>query len=446
MFWNYRVFTAFSVSLFFFSVASAQTPIIDGERWTTAGGVALTQSQGTNQGDPMRLTWGFAQEGTSIPAFNTGNAGNSNLIARLDSIYGAGGGGTDLTQRPWFQEFESTFSRWASISGLSYQYEANDDGVSYSNFNGGATRGLLGTRADVRIGGRTIDGNSNVLAFNFFPNIGDMVIDTNDNFFSNSSGTANNFRGLRNVLSHEHGHGIGMAHLFASNSSQLMEPSINNSFDGPQHHDILVAQRAYGDANEKSFAGLGNDVATRATSLGALADAGVISVGDSARSLVVPASSNDFFSIDDASDTDFWSFSIAEAGNVDILLESLGFSYLTQPQGSNGLPTGTNVTFNTQQRSDLALALFDVDGTTLLSFSNVNGLGGVESISSFGLTSAGTYFVRITGADNPDVGSLDTQFYGLSVGFTAAIPEPGTAGLLSLCVVAALARRRRIAG
>lgn len=436
----------FSLSLYFASGASAQTPEIDADRWTTAGGVALAQAQGTDQGDPMALTWGFAQEGTLIPFFGNGlgAAGNSNLIARMDTIYGAGPGGSDLTQRPWFALYESSFARWASISGLSYQYEANDDGAAFANFNGAATRGILGTRADVRISGRNIDGNSGVLAFNFFPTVGDMVIDTNDNFFSGASGTANNSRGLRNVLAHEHGHGIGMSHLFSNDSNQLMEPFINNAFDGPQYHDILVAQRAYGDANEKSFGGLGNDVATRATSLGNVADAATVSVGQSAETLVVANDAVEFFSIDDSSDTDFWSFSIDSAGDVDVLLEALGFSYLTQPQGSNGQPTGNNVVFNTQQRSDLALSLFDTDGTTLLASVDATGLGGDELISSFFLDSAGTYFLSITGQDNVDAGSLDTQFYGLSVSFSAsAVPEPATAGLVGLTVLGLVARRRR---
>lgn len=410
----------------------SQTPEIDNNRWT--GNTAQSQAQGFSQGDPLRLTWGFLSEGTSIPSFGRGATANSNLIARLDTIYGTSGG-SDLTQRSWFSQFESTFNRWASISGLSYTYEANDDGANFVNAGG-----VLGVRADVRMGGRNIDGNSGILAFNFFPNTGDMVIDTNDSFFANLS---NNSRGLRNVLAHEHGHGLGMPHLFANNSSQLMEPFINNSFDGPQFHDILVAQRAYGDVNEKSFNQAGNDVAARATDLGIILNQGTVTVGDSARSLAVAATANDFFSIDDASDIDFWSFSIAEAGSVDITLESLGFTYNTQPQGNDGNPTGTNVAFNTRNRSDLALSLFDIDGSTLLFSSNVAGLGGIESITDFDLFSAGTYFVRVTGVDNTDASSLDIQFYGLSVSFTSAIPEPSSLLVLAGMATALGLRRRR---
>lgn len=436
----------FSVSLFTYGL-HAQTPGIDGQRWTGTGGLALTQGQGFLQGAPLRLTWGFAREldGTTfIRNFfvGDGSGGNSNLIARMDAIYGGGDGETDLTLRPWFNNYQSTFDRWNSISGLSFQYEANDDGAAFENFNGPNTRGEVGIRADLRIGGRRIDGNSNILAFNFLPNVGEMVIDTDDSFYNS---TANNSRGLRNVLAHEVGHGIGMSHLFSDNTNQLMEPFISNSFDGPQFHDILVAQRAYGDFNEKSFNGLGNDIAAHATSLGVLADGATLSIGDSARSLTVDSNATDFFSIDDTTDIDFWSFTVETAGTVDIFLEALGFTYNTRPQNSEtGGPGGFNEAFDTRQRSDLSLALFDTDGTSLLFSANEEGLGGNESINNFFLTAAGTYFVRISGLDNPDSNSLDTQFYGLSLNFVA-VPEPGALGVLMIGLYGLLRRRRRVA-
>ncbi len=386
-------------------------------------------------GNPLTLTWGFAQEGTLIPSFNTGSQGNSNLIFRLDQIYGAGPGGTDLTQRPWFQLFQSVFDRWSSISGLSYIYEANDNGVAFSNSSNASNRGVLGIRADVRIGGRAIDGNSGILAFNFFPNVGDMVIDTGDNFYSN---TSNNSRGLRNVVAHEHGHGLGMDHLDSNNSAQLMEPFLSTAFDGPQYHDILMAHRGYGDFNEKSNGGLGNDIVSRATSLGAISDGGSVSIGNSARSLVVAPTATDFVSIDDQSDTDFYSFTVDSAGTVNVLLEALGFTYNAGPQG------GAQSAFDTLRRSDLALAIFDTDMLSLLGSANNTGLGGSESLNDILLDHAGTYFVRVSGISSLGGSAIKTQFYGLSVGFTAsAIPEPATGMLMTMIAFGTLIQRRR---
>src|SRR5215510_4629103 len=66
------------------------------ERWsTTASG------PGGSTGDPLTLTWSLARDGTSIP-----NEGASNLISYLDSQIGAGPGGSDYTQRPWFNLIE----------------------------------------------------------------------------------------------------------------------------------------------------------------------------------------------------------------------------------------------------------------------------------------------------------------------------------------------------
>ena len=102
----------------------------------------------------------------------------------MDGIYGGGTGPVD--QRPWFNIFQRAYDRWSEVSGLTFVYEANDDGAPM----GGTNRGVTGVRGDVRIGGRNIDGNFGVLAFNYFPNNsgnggfdGDMIIDTNDVFY-----------------------------------------------------------------------------------------------------------------------------------------------------------------------------------------------------------------------------------------------------------------------
>ena len=100
--------------------------------------------------------------------------------------------------------------------------------------------------------------------------------------------------------------------------------------------------------------------------------------------------------------------------------------------------------WDTAARSDLRLALFDTDGSTLLGSADLTGLGGAEQLTGVLLETAGTYFVRVQGSDNGDDIAVDTQFYGLSVGIAAiAIPEPGTFGLLSLCGLALVRRRKR---
>lgn len=394
----------------------------DISRWTS--GAATAPAQGYTMGSPLTLTWGIIPDGTT-----TGEGGTSNLIATFDATFGAGGGGANLTNRPWFSHFSNSFDRWSQLSGLSYVYSAADDGVAQLNAN----RGILGQRADIRIGGKLIDGSGGVLAFNYFPNHGDMVLDTGDmSLFSNAN---NSYRFLRNVIMHEHGHGLGCQHCESSDRGFLMEPFLQTTFDGPQFHDILLIQRGYGDFFEKSNGGLGNDTAARATHLGSLSLGSQISIGNDARDLPVGANETDFVSIDDQTDTDFFSFSLTSAATVNVLLESLGGTYNVGPQG------GSQVAFNTQTRSDLALSLFDMDGTTMLQSANLTGLGGNEQISLF-LNAPGTYFVRVTGVDNSDSIALDTQFYGLSV---QAVPEPGTIAALAIGGAFLMRRRKRSA-
>ncbi len=410
------------------STALAQVPPdIDSLRWT--GLTAQTQAQGFSQGDPLRLTWGFVNDGLTIPNFggDSGPTGASDLTARLVEIYGS--------QSAAQAEFQQVFDRWESLSGLEYSFEANDDNAAFSGFS----PGVLGTRADVRIGGRNIDGNGGVLAFNFFPNGGDMVIDTNDNFFES---LGDDSLRLRNTIAHEHGHGIGIEHFSSPDARFLLEPFSDLTFDGPQYHDILLAHRGYGDVNEKSNGQLGNDSAALATTLGTVGLGQSVVIGESARrdgtrSFAVQADEVDFVSIDDTSDTDFYSFDVEAGSLVDISLEALGVTYEIGPVGG---PVGD---FDTLLRSDLALSLFDSDGVTLLATSNGSGLGGAESIENFRFDSAGTFFISVSGLDNADAISLDTQFYGLNISNLVAVPEPSSIVFFVATALAWVRRRRK---
>ena len=398
---------------------------IDGFRWS--GGTAQTQAQGFDQGDPLRLTWGLAAEGTIVGQFSSEPDSPNEIRAFFNGIHG--------TEADWLPIVGSTFDRWSSISGLDYTFEANDDGAAWA-----VSAGVTGVRADVRISAHSIDGQagSNTLAYNFFPDFADQVIDS-DNVAVFSDAT-DNFRGTRNVLAHETGHGIGMEHLFSGDSEQLMEPFINNNFDGPQYFDILAAQRGYGDFNEKSFGQLGNDVAARATALGNIALGSSVAIGQDANTFIVDIDSDDFFSIDDTSDVDFYSFTVNSSGLIDIDLEALGFTFEVESQAANGNPAGDAIDFNTRERSDLALTLFDSSMTNLGS-SNITGLGGAESLTGVAI-GPGTYFIEVTGLDNADANLLDTQFYGLSAAFSA-VPEPGSVAFMFIGLTGVAFRRKK---
>lgn len=373
---------------------------------TAGSGWTFTSSGTSSIGEPVDLTWSIAPDGTNMPRGLGEPASPSNLVTFLDGIHhgGASPGGADLTQRDWFPLIESTFERWDAVSGVNFTYEPNDDGAPISSAN----RGILGTRGDHRISGHSIDGqiSPTFLAYNFFPNYADMVIDTDEiNRWGNDEG---NFIRFRNMMMHETGHGLGLRHLESSDADFLMEPFLATTFDGPQLDDILGMHRLYGDANEENG---GNDTYQNATPLGKFWPGKSRSFGTDAADAVVEFEDTDFLSIDDDSDTDFFRFTVKTPSLVDLTLTPQGPTYQEGRQG------GTQSPFDTSAQSDLILSVFDSDGTSLLEFANDNGSGMSEEISDLRLDSPGEYFVKIQGMQNA------AQFYQLDIDVDFAFPR-----------------------
>ena len=310
---------------------------------------------GLGQGDPTIITWSLVPDGTFINDAGFGG-GPSDLFAWMNGIYG--------NVNNWLPLYQQVFDRWEELSGNTYVYEPNDDGVNQS---AGNNPGVAGVRGDVRIAAKRIDGNSGVLAYNFFPDNGDMVLDSDDSFY-NSTGS-NSLR-LRNILSHEHGHGKGMSHVCPSNGTKLMEPFINLSFDGPQLDDRLHAQRQYGDVNEP------NDNAAAATDIGSPVFFGISAV-----------------SIDDNSDSDWYAVTASEPGELTVQITPTGETYLDGPQTSQcngGSP------YDSLRIHDLAVDIIDTNGFSVIASEDSGGLGVAENLSAV-LEDAGTYYIRVTG-------------------------------------------------
>jgi serralysin len=367
----------------------------------------LNTASGTRSanGDPATLTWSLVPDGRNVPSNTFGSLGPSDLIAFLDSEFGSDPNEPDLEQRPWFQHFTDAFGRWSELSGATYVYEPNDDGAAHSSDNG-----VLGVRGDIRIAGAGIDGPSGTLAFNYFPDDGDMVLDTDDgNLFDNS---ANNNRYFRNVIMHEIGHGFGLDHVNSSTDALLLEPSINTSFDGPQLDEVRAIQYYFGDANEKSNNGLGNDSFDDATSLGTVTDIAPVSVGSAANvpNQAISATATDFVSLANLSDIDFYSFSVSEASLLDVELIPRGGLFNQGQQGGSSTP------FDASARVNLVLDVFDTDGTTLLASANAVGKGGIESLTDLSLPAAGEYFVSVRGVQDDTI-----QLYELGLSVTSAV-------------------------
>lgn len=382
-------------------------------RWTQTA----TDGSGLQRGQPTTLTWSIVPDGTDW------FFGDSSIVSFLDSTIGGGPGGSgDLTQRPWFSLIDESLNRWGQVSGLSYVY-VGDDGAALG------AQGVLGARGDVRIGGTFDDGNGGVLARNQLPNGGDMNIDTGDtNFYGQSF---QNFLPLRNVIQHEHGHGLGMLHVESNNSGFLMEPFIQYGFDGIQLDEIRAVQLFYGDALEKNG---GNNTSGTATVLGNIqnGDAAIgldAPTGDVGGAPEVFPGQTDFISLGSEDDTDFFSFDIDSASELSVLLTPRGATYSQGPQGGSQSDTDTT------DDVDLILSIFDTDGFTLLADADLTGNGFAEFIDGLLLDGAGTYFARVTGV------GTNVQLYSLELS-AVAVPEPATLAGLGVAGLALLRRRR----
>ncbi len=375
-----------------------------GQRFNAATrwGPTALDVDGGNPGEPTTITWSFVPDGTILP--NEYGEGDlpSELFTWMNSIYG--------NFNTWKPQFDSIFNRWSEVSGLVFVYEPNDDGAAFPT-----TPGQAGVRGDVRVSAKNIDGNSGILAYNYFPDFGDMVINSFDSFYSD---TNNNSIRLRNVLQHEVGHGIGFAHVCPIQNNKLMEPFVSVAYDGVRHDDIRAAQFNYGDRFEP------NNTVAAATNIGALS-ASVITVGSVPAPAVANASSVGLAS---ASDVDWYSFTTSASGVVTIDLQHIGFLYDDGSQNGNNCPFSGSCCFNDFTDSGLvpvSVELTTSSGTVLQSVLDITE-GSATLRRQLG---AGSYRLRVFNGS----GTEGTQLYQLRVSSAASplIVEHTPAALLA---------------
>lgn len=333
----------------------------------------------STRGTPVNLTYSFPSDGVS-----TGQGPNS-INATLSSRIGAN----------WKAVFAQALNNeWADVTAVTYT-EVSDDDANWPNSPGSGTRG------DIRIVAGPNGGSGGVLAFNFFPTTGDMFLDQDENWGS----TANGFRFFRNVVTHENGHGMGLAHVCpgvgqTGGSSKIMEPFIITSFDGIQFDDVLAIQYQYGDPFEPngSFG-----------SAKSLENEGL----QSGSNLVIQQ-----LSLHALSDVDLYKFD-AVAGSVINLARAapVGFTFLNGPQLGNG-SCSAGTSFDALRQFDLAIDVLTSTGSVIAT-SSVNGFGGFEELTGVALPSDGTYMIRVR-AVSTGVGDFNIQAYSLTVNATLA--------------------------
>ncbi|MDX2176781.1 MAG: matrixin family metalloprotease [Candidatus Sumerlaeia bacterium] len=365
-----------------------------GSRWTTTstdGSVALRQ--------PMTLTWSYVPDGTTIPNGGSGDlfSGPSELYAVLDAEYATRGG-----RAQWHLNFTNAFNQWGNLTGITYAYagdpDTGDDGASWPG-----TPGVVGVRGDIRIAMRNIDNGSNVLAYNFFPTTGDMLLDSSERSLWRS--TTSSFRSIRNIVTHEHGHGLGYNHVDPINNSKLMEAFFSTAFDGPQQDDIRAGQFVYGDNFESN--------ATTATA----SDIGVIAVAPAVTTVTNLA-------IETNGLVDNYRLPLPAFSSLNVTVTPVGTTY---SQGQQG---GSTSTVNALTIHNLRFRIIAPDGTTVITTVDNSAAGVAESVSGLDLSAfgAGTYFLQV----DENSSSNDIQRYQFTVSYTAAPPTSASDAWLDL--------------
>lgn len=269
------------------------------------------QPNGVEYGYGYTITWSYLRDGFVLVGNSTspGDA-PSTLFATMDAQHPGG-----FAQ--WHAKFVEAFARWEAVTGNRYVYEPEDDGAPLFAVGQGGRRG------DVRIGMRVIPGS--VIAYNYYPSSGsDMVLDqdrswVNDNFFLN-------------VVMHEHGHGLGLAHVCPADGTKLMEPFANN-IPRATPDEILGTQMLYGDPLNHATSGIGGFRRSRQLTLG-----------------VAPGAIDDFW--------------VDRPGTYAVGVRPLGASYLEGPQVDGDCSPGAVI--DTQAYGDLELHVFDNAGFPLV--------------------------------------------------------------------------------
>jgi len=268
--------------------------VYDGLRWTETA----TDTGPLGQGDPTTVTWGVIPDGSFIPSAFGEPSDDSDLVALLDTVYG--------NETVWMSFFQEAFDVWEAVTGIDFVHEPNDDGEGMSEI----FPGILGVRPDVRIGGKFIDGDGGSLAYGLFPQIGEIVLDTTDTKYTDTSNDSFN---LRQITMHEIGHAIGIKHVCPRTETKLMEPSFIDAFLGPQIDDISAGQQAYGDRFEP------NDIDLEATDLGSLTAGATLS--------------ERLVSIDNGDDVDYYTFSVSGTEDVTVSIVPMGQIYPSEDEG-----------------------------------------------------------------------------------------------------------------
>lgn len=351
------------------------------------------------QGTPATITWSLVPDGTMY------DGQPSILFQSMDSKFSASGG-----RATWVGIFQAAFDRYEQLTGIDFVRVT--DGTN--DWDAGGVAGSTETPADatrgqIRIGGRNYDGLNNVLAYAYYPQFGDMLFDTSENWGS----TGNNFSFMRGVTQHEIGHAIGIAHVCPANNTKLMEPFQSSALTGVRHDDARAAQWWYGDKFEP------NNESSQAVDLGTLARPSSVNASRNVLDPAYPQVAQDNLTRTAISgdDSDWFKVEIPTTGRFELIVRPVGQAYLNGPQDSFGR-CSVGDTFHSSYPAKLT-AIFSGPGGagTLI---QATALSEAHPIVRYGnITQPGTYFIKIGSAG----ASAETVNYELIVNTYSGFPN-----------------------
>ena len=368
------------------------------------GGGSFAPRYVTVQGWPSRtVTWSLVPDGTTT-SLNGDPDEPSSLFATMDAEFS--------TRAQWIGLIEACLARWSQVTGIEfvrvrYNGQEWDDGVAWN-----VGPGAAGLRGDIRIGARflTMRDGKNRLAVGLYPTntVGVFTPEGGNLVFGEQwvsgaewawSDSSDNYRLFKTVFTHEIGHVMGLEHSCPNNTNtKLMESTLVNAFDGPQHDDIRGGQALYGDIYEP------NDSAAAATPRGAIGGSGSSVVGTMPASTFVTAANTAVTAIVPGTDQDWYEYFLTVNTTVSVVVAPTGLAY------SAGDCFNADASINSKAAQTLTVSIIGANGTTVLGTANAPGPGQNATLSNISVPS-GVFYVRVRSTTT----GTQTQMYTVSL-------------------------------
>jgi hypothetical protein len=335
----------------------------------------LYSTTGSQWSKPVRITYSFVPDGTSIGGIP------SNFQQTFNALF---------PTSTWQQQFQMAAAVWQKVANVNF-VQVSDNGAAIGVSGNQQSDSRFG---DIRIGGYAQA--SNVLAYAYLPapynggtNAGDIFFNTAQSWQVN--GTTYD---LETVIIHELGHALGLGHSTVS-SADAMWPDYTASKHAVTSDDTAgirviynARQNDYFDANGvNNLSSEADDISPWINSQGQLTLSGL----DSTTPLMIGAGDNDWYKITVPSNTN---------GTMLVKMQSTGLSVLSP-----------------------SLTVYNSAGTTVLGQQSSLAYGDTVSVTITGVTAGQVYRILGKGATTGDSGY---GAYALQVNFVST-PLPAVA-------------------